>query len=435
MKEGKLISERYLIIGLLYLGVSIGFIHSTNAINEAPSIGSIGIEKRQLVLHSHSFNAKKRSNFNIAGLTEHVERGLTIIHFNSSEKYEFRTFDTYSSEEASQKMIDILWRMQKNKAVFAILAHDSAASSFLKRSAELKKMGFSKLSMLQNRQAYIMHNFNKEIFESIDDISVTLKLEIPENVLDNQIYFPRIRYEFEPNNNRYIAHAGGEVNGIRSTNSKEALDQNYAKGFRLFELDIIETSDQKLVAAHDWKMWARFTDYTGELPPSHEEFMKHKIYGSYKTLDLAGINAWFKAHPDATLVTDKVNDPIGFSKQFVDKNRLIMELFSVMTVEQASKNGINAMISQEPLMKLIGDKLNFLTVNNVKYVGLSRRLIASQTKLLLQLKEHGIKVYVYNVNFDPGKDELYVQENEIGLVYGMYADKWVFENNPGKPSK
>jgi hypothetical protein len=26
-----------------------------------------------------------------------------------------------------------------------------------------------------------------------------------------------------------------------------------------------------------------------------------------------------------------------------------------------------------------------------------------------------------------GKDEKYVQENEIGLVYGMYADKWVFD--------
>ncbi|MCP4977765.1 MAG: hypothetical protein GY931_16570, partial [Maribacter sp.] len=364
-----------------------------------------------------------------------IERGLTIIHFNTSEKFEYRTFDTYSSKEASQTMIDILWRMQQNGAIFAILAHDSAANGFLKQSEKLKKMGFSQLSALKNRQAYIMHNFNSGIYESVDDNSVSLVLRIPEQVSDNQIYFPRVHYEFEPNNNRYIAHAGGEVNGIKSTNSKDALDQNYAKGFRLFELDIIETSDKKLVAAHDWKMWARFTDYNGALPPSHEEFMKHKIYGDFKTLDLEGINAWFSAHPDAILVTDKVNDPVAFSNLFVDKDRLIMELFSVMTVEQASKSGINAMISQEPLMKLVGDKLNFLTVNNVKYVAVSRRIIANQTKLMLQLKEHGIKVYVYNVNFDPGKDEKYVQENEIGLVYGMYADKWVFDLDDHKLSK
>ena len=163
MNKGNLNTVRLLIIGLLYLGISICFMHSSNAKTEAPAISTTVLEAPHMVLNSHSFNAKKRSNFDIAGLREHVERGLTIIHFNSSEKYEFRTYDTYASEEASQKVIDILWRMQKNKAVFAILAHDSAASGFLKQSEELKKMGFAKLSTLQNRQAYVMHNFNKVI--------------------------------------------------------------------------------------------------------------------------------------------------------------------------------------------------------------------------------------------------------------------------------
>jgi glycerophosphoryl diester phosphodiesterase len=200
-------------------------------------------------------------------------------------------------------------------------------------------------------------------------------------------------------------------------------------------LDIIETSDKKMVAAHDWKMWSRFTDYSGALPPSHDEFMKHKIYGDYTTLDLKGINAWFAAHTDATLVTDKVNDPIAFADQFVDKDRLVMELFSQMAVEEASRHGIQAMISQTPLMRIIGDKINYLKVNNVKYVALSRRILNNETKLLLKLKEQGIKVYVYNVNFDPGKDEKYVQENEIGLVYGMYADKWAFDLPKEKMTK
>ena len=435
MNKGKILSVKLLVVGLFHFCIATCFLQSAVAKTEGQAFSNDWLEERQIVLNSHGFNAKKRSNFSIAGQTEHLERGLTIIHFNTSDKFEYRTFDTYSSQEAIQTMIDILWRMQKNKAVYAILAHDSAANSFLKQSEALKKMGFSQLSALKNRQAYIMHNFSNEIFENVDDLSVTITLNLPEVASDSHIYFPKIRYQFEPNNNRYIAHAGGEVNGIKSTNSKEALDQNYAKGFRLFELDIIETSDKKLVAAHDWKMWARFTDYKGALPPSHEEFIKHKIYGDYQTLDLKGINAWFRAHPDATLVTDKINDPVAFSNLFVDKDRLIMELFSVMTVEQAAKNGINAMISQEPLMKLVGDKLNFLTVNNVKYAALSRRIIANQTKLMHQLKEHGIKVYVYNVNFDAGKDEKYVQENEIGLVYGMYADKWVFDLKDKKLSK
>ncbi len=427
MKNTKILLGKIWVLGLLCAVLHIGFIHATVAQTKAHTIDDSRIDMPKIVLNSNSFNAKKRSDFTIAGQTEYIERGLTIIHFNTAKKFEYATFDTYLSEEASAKMVEILWRMQKNNAVFAILAHDSAASSLLKQSEKLAKMGFSQLSTLKGRQAYIMYNFDGNTHEDINDTSTSIALRIPTNVSDNQIYFPKVRYEFEPHSNRYIAHAGGEVNGIKSTNSKDAMDQNYKKGFRLFELDIIETSDGKLVAAHDWDMWARFTDYDGALPPSHSEFIKHKIYGDYTTLDLKGINDWFSAHPDATLVTDKINDPISFADQFVDKDRLIMELFSVMAVEEASKKGIKAMISQEPLMRLIGDKLNYLETNNVKYVALSRRIIASQTKLLSQLKEQGIRVYVYNVNFDPGKDEKYVQDNEIGLVYGMYADKWVFD--------
>ncbi len=222
-------------------------------------------------------------------------------------------------------------------------------------------------------------------------------------------------YEFTPNINRYIAHAGGEVNGIKSTNSKNALDENYKKGFRIFELDIIETSDGKLVATHDWSMWARFTDFTGALPPTHAQFMKQKIYGDYITMDMEGINAWFKKHPDATLVTDTVNDPIAFAEAFIDKDRLLMELFSVMAVEKASEHGIPGLISQEPLLAIQDDKINFLQVPTVTYVALSTRIIASQKKLMLHLKARGITVYVYHVNFDPGKDDPYVQDTKFGL--------------------
>ena len=44
---------------------------------------------------------------------------------------------------------------------------------------------------------------------------------------------------------------------------------------------------------------------------------------------------------------------------------------------------------------------------------------------MLALRDAGIKVFVFNVNFDSGKDEQYVYDNELGLVYGMYADKWI----------
>ncbi|MGO4921452.1 interleukin-like EMT inducer domain-containing protein [Maribacter spongiicola] len=378
-----------------------------------------------VVLNSHSFNTHERSTFTFLSQTEAVERGLTVIHFQANDQIEFKTFDTYGSKEDVKAFLEVLTRMKASNAIFAILAHDSAAAQLTGFEKQLYHLGFIQLSSLEGRQAYVMYNFNGAIIEQVDDNSITQTLTLNTPITTNEIYFPKEVYEFEPNVDRYIAHAGGEINGVKSTNSRHALDENYKKGFRNFELDIIETSDGKLVAAHDWNMWARFTDYTGSLPPTHSQFMKQKIYGDYTTLDMDSINTWFKNHPDATLITDKVNDPIAFADAFVDKDRLIMELFSVMAVEKASEYGIHAMISQEPLLSIKGDKVNFLKVNNVKHVALSRRIIASQKKLMLQLKEAGIKVYVYNVNFDAGKDEQYVYDNELGLVYGLYADKWI----------
>jgi glycerophosphoryl diester phosphodiesterase len=357
--------------------------------------------------------------------SEAVERGLTIVHFQAGNNFEFKTFDTYGSKEDVQELLDVLTKMIQSKAAFAILAHDSAAAQLTGYEKQISALGLIQLSTLKGRQAYVMHNTKGVISEQVNDNSITETIQVNIQLGGKEIFFPKEVYEFEPSSDRYIAHAGGEVNGVKSTNSKHALDENYKKGFRIFELDIIETSDGKLVAAHDWNMWARFTDYTGTLPPTHSQFMKQKIYGDYTTLDMDGINTWFKNHPDATLITDKVNDPIAFADAFIDKDRLIMELFSVMAVEKASEHGINTMISQEPLLSIKGDKVNFLKVNNVKHVAVSRRIIASQKKLMLQLRDAEIKVYVFNVNFDAGKDEQYVYDNELGLVYGMYADKWI----------
>lgn len=435
MPKEALPKNRVYIQLLISLVLYVGSVHTLVAKTTLPVNANISIIDHTIVLHSNSFNAQKRSSFKISGERIEIERGLTLVHLNPEMKFEYKTFDTHSSADAAKEFVEIAKRLLDKKERFAILAHDSAAKALSEHAKALAKIGLRKLSTIKHRQAYVMHNFKGAIFEKIDDLSIALSTEAPKNIKKSSIYFPKKNHDYTPSTDRYIAHAGGEVDGHPSTNSKAALDQNYAKGFRMFELDIIETSDGKLVAAHDWNMWSRFTDYSGELPPTLAEFKKHNIYGDYETLDLEGINAWFSAHPDATLVTDKLNDPIGFAEKFIDKSRLIMELFSLMTVEEASKHGLNAMISQKPFMKIPDDKLNYLKVNNIQYVALSRRKIASNLKLLEKLKENGIKVYVYHVNFDEGKDEKYVRDNEIGIVYGMYADKWVFDKPKEKVSK
>lgn len=109
---------------------------------------------------------------------------------------------------------------------------------------------------------------------------------------------------------RYIAHAGGGVvadgapgPGHTYTNSREALDQNYAKGHRLFELDFTWTSDARLVALHDWEgnQEQLFGD-RGQR--SYQEFRQARSRYGLTHLDLADVMDWLEAHPDARLVTD-----------------------------------------------------------------------------------------------------------------------------------
>jgi hypothetical protein len=61
-------------------------------------------------------------------------------------------------------MVLILEKMLKNKAKFAILAHDSAAQSLKKQAEKLAQLLLLQLSTLKSSQAYIMHNFKGKSF-------------------------------------------------------------------------------------------------------------------------------------------------------------------------------------------------------------------------------------------------------------------------------
>lgn len=254
---------------------------------------------------------------------------------------------------------------------------------------------------------------------------------VADNSHDNDVRFSKKTKHFDEyakDINRFIAHAGGRIDGDDYTNSLEALNHNYENGFRLFELDIIETSDGKFVAAHDWLKWASLIDNKVVPIPSEEEFLKHKLIDEYTPLNMERINAWFKDHTDAILVTDKVNEPRRFSKEFIDKKRLMMELFSLDAVKEGIEAGIlSAMPSQKVLKELGEDRVSELKSLGVKDLAFSRRSIAKNLDFLTQLKDNGIKVYVFQLNHDEGKDEEYVVNYEMDYIYGLYADEWEFE--------
>jgi glycerophosphoryl diester phosphodiesterase len=226
---------------------------------------------------------------------------------------------------------------------------------------------------------------------------------------------------------RFIAHAGGIIGGHTYTNSLDALNLSYKKGFRLFELDIIKTSDNIYVAAHDWKHWAESTKYKGQLPPDNKTFKQYKIYNQYMPMNIDDINLWFKQHKDAILVTDKVNTPIDFSNHFIDKKRLMMELFTWDAVKKGIKAGIkSSMPTGGILNKIKGNKIEYMKKLGIKDIAASRRMINSQKAYLKKIVNNGINIYAFHLHFDKGMDEKHVICNERNYFYGMYADNWNF---------
>lgn len=100
-----------------------------------------------------------------------------------------------------------------------------------------------------------------------------------------------------------IAHAMGGIGSDTYTNSLEAFRENYARGHRIFEIDLHFTSDGKLVLWHSWD-YKFCSKHTPGYKPSYKEFMGSKIYDKYTPMDLRKLLKLMADYPDIRVVID-----------------------------------------------------------------------------------------------------------------------------------
>jgi hypothetical protein len=223
------------------------------------------------------------------------------------------------------------------------------------------------------------------------------------------------------NPHRFIAHAGGQIDGRRYTNSREALDLAYQNGFRLFEFDLIKTSDDRLVAAHDWETWRDATGATSLLP-THAEFKERLLFEAYRTLDLPDLDRWFAEHPDSYLVTDKVTDFRALADGFSHESRLMVEVFSVDDYHRARGEGI-----RHPMLSLGAAFLNdgkdkvmaLLQTEPVKFAAVSKKNLRLTKEVLAAMRRNDACVFVFT-----SSETRYLKDNFDTTVYGAYTDSW-----------
>lgn len=114
-----------------------------------------------------------------------------------------------------------------------------------------------------------------------------------------------------------IAHALGSINDKYYLNSIDSFYPNYQKGYRIFEMDLLFTTDNVLVGRHRWG--SNLSDPLSKKGKavSYKKFKKSKLYGRYTPTAFVQMLNLMDKYPDFYLMTDtKKSDVATAKKQF-----------------------------------------------------------------------------------------------------------------------
>lgn len=234
--------------------------------------------------------------------------------------------------------------------------------------------------------------------------------------------------------NKLIAHAFGGINGASYTNSYEAFITNYKRGYRLFEVDLVQTTDGELVARHDWshKLQPDLTTHRGQ-NVSTLQFANSLIMGEFHPLTLPDILKLLQQYPDFDLIVDtKANSKEQIQQQFshlvneVQRtdpallDRIIPEIFSPDMYDAIM--GIfpfpNKMYSLYKTGASAESIVEFVRNKNFTAVAMPVYRVYLNPNLVPALNKFGVKSYVHTVNSKPVMQIL----SSFG-VHGFYTDQ------------
>ena len=213
---------------------------------------------------------------------------------------------------------------------------------------------------------------------------------------------------------KFIAHAGGVIDGKVYTNSLEAMERSKQRGYKYIELDMIanKSSNDKIVAMHDC---GRF--YNMSLKKCNEklDFEKDKLLGKYSILDDEKILKFFSENEDLWLVTDKIDDFLLLDEKFGKiKNRMLVEVFSYKKYIEARKFGFENIALNVKTKKDVEIALD----RGIEMVTMVLDFAKNNEREILRLKNNGIKILGYSAkNFDEirkfdGKIDMFYYDGE-----------------------
>ena len=240
--------------------------------------------------------------------------------------------------------------------------------------------------------------------------------------------------EMDWSRHRLIAHALGGIDGKIYTDSKDALELNYRNGHRLFEVDLILTRDNVLVARHDWSegftkaLDQAIVDEGGI--PNESVFRSLKINYKYDPLTMEDLAKVMQSNADIYLITDTKSVTVqAVEEQFallvatvrkVDERllaRIIPQIYNQGMLPAVKKSFDFENIIYTLYQTSDGDEsvLRFCLENRIHAVAMSPSRYSKA--FCAALRTNNIRVYVHTIN-SPDEAERFFEDG----VFGLYTD-------------
>ena len=226
--------------------------------------------------------------------------------------------------------------------------------------------------------------------------------------------------------NSVIAHAGGNVDSLTYTNSREAVEHAIACGVKFVELDVVISPEGEPLAFHSSDDMID-TIYSCD-PPHIGEFISAPLRGkngkSYTPLTWREINEIFLAHPDITFVVDKTDDPAILEKYFPKlKKRMVVECFSLERYKEITRAGFKqAMLSEEAVSPgtVIWQDIKHLFNRNeprVDMVAISRDTYNSDRKIRWFIKLCNLPMAMWSATDENKAKEMFDKIPTLWMIY------------------
>ena len=224
----------------------------------------------------------------------------------------------------------------------------------------------------------------------------------------------------------YILHAGGITpNGDIGSNSIEATENSYNKGYRVIEIDFCWTLDGELACVHDWGGY--YGRMYGNRPLTSEEFeeARNSTYG-FTSLTLDHLCEWLKEHKDVVIVTDIKENCIEGAKLIAEKypeliDNFCIQIYNKSDYEQIHNLGFDIIwtLYQLSWNEKTDTKsiVSFAKTHKLEGITFAAELADLVPNYVKKLKEANVPLFVHTVN-DYNSQTKYLN---MGIT-GIYTD-------------